>query len=47
MAKKRFFSRSASDEIIMRGYRSLTFAKCRTIIIAELAVIRGLSSSFD
>jgi hypothetical protein len=31
----------------MRGYRVLTFAKCTTIMKAELAVTSGLGSSFD
>jgi hypothetical protein len=44
MAKRRFSSCSASDEITMHGYRALTFAKCTTIMIAEFAVTRGLGS---
>jgi hypothetical protein len=36
MAKKRFSSRPRSDEITMRGYRVLTFAKCTTIMILSL-----------
>jgi hypothetical protein len=47
MAKRRFSSRLASDEITTRGYRVLTSAECTTIMIAELAVISGLGSSFD
>jgi hypothetical protein len=47
MAKGGFSSRLASDEITTRGYRVLTFAKCTTIMIAELAVTSGLRSSFD
>jgi hypothetical protein len=47
MAKRRFSSRSASDEIIMRGYRALTFANCTTILIGELAVTSGLGSSLE
>jgi hypothetical protein len=39
MAKRRFSSRSASDEITMHGYRALTSVECTTIIITELAVI--------
>jgi hypothetical protein len=35
------------DEITIRGYMALTFAKCATIMIAELAVTRSLVSSFD
>jgi hypothetical protein len=35
------------DEITMRGYMVLTFVKCTTIMIAELAVTSGLGSSFD
>jgi hypothetical protein len=31
----------------MRGYRVITFAKCTTIMIAELTVTRGLRSSFN
>jgi hypothetical protein len=37
----------ASDEITTHGYRVLTFAKCTTIMIAELAVTSGLGSFFD
>jgi hypothetical protein len=47
MAKRRFSSDLASDEITTRGYRTLTFAKCTTIMIAELAVTCGLGSSLD
>jgi hypothetical protein len=47
MAKKRFSSHIASDEITMRGYMALTFAKCTTVMIVELAVTSGLGSSFD
>jgi hypothetical protein len=42
-----FYSRLASDEITTRGYRVLTFAKCTTIMIADLAVTSGLGSSSD
>jgi hypothetical protein len=45
--KEVFYSHLASDEITTRGYRVLTFAKCITIMIAELAVISGLGSTFD
>jgi hypothetical protein len=31
----------------MREYRVLTFAKCTTIMIAELAVTSGMGSPFD
>jgi hypothetical protein len=47
MAKRRFSSRSASDEITTRGYRALTFAKCTTIMIVVLAVTSGLGSSLE
>jgi hypothetical protein len=47
MVKGRFSSHSASDEIFMRGYKTLIVAKCTTIMIAELAVTSGLGSSFD
>jgi hypothetical protein len=47
MAKRGFYSYLASDEITTRGYRVLTFAKCTTIMIAELAVTSDLGSSFD
>jgi hypothetical protein len=47
MAKRRFYSHPISDEITTRGYRALTFEKCTTIMIAELAVTSGLGSSFD
>jgi hypothetical protein len=47
MAKIRFSSRLASDEITMCGYMALTFAKCTTIMIVELTVISGLRSSLD
>jgi hypothetical protein len=47
MAKRRFSSHLASDEITTRGYRVLTFVKCTTIIIAVLAVTSGLGSPFD
>jgi hypothetical protein len=47
MAKGGFYSHLASDEITTRGYGVQTFAKCSTIMIAELAVTSGLGSSFD
>jgi hypothetical protein len=47
MEKGGFYSRLASDKITTRGYRVLTFAKCTTIIIVELAITSGLGSSFD
>jgi hypothetical protein len=47
MAKGGFYSRLASDEITTRGYMVLTFVKCTTIMIAELAVTSGMGSSFD
>jgi hypothetical protein len=42
MAKRKFSSHSASDEITMCGYKVLTFAKCIIIMIAELEVTSGL-----
>jgi hypothetical protein len=42
MAKRRFTSRLVSDEITTRGYMALTFAKCITIMIAELTVMSSL-----
>jgi hypothetical protein len=47
MAKGGFNSCLASDEITTRGYMVLTFAKCTTIMIAELAVRSSLGSSFN
>jgi hypothetical protein len=35
------------DEITTHGYRALTFAKCTTILIAELAVTSGMGSSLE
>jgi hypothetical protein len=35
------------DEITMRGYMALTFVKCTTIMVAELAVTGGLGSSLE
>jgi hypothetical protein len=47
MVKRRLSSRLASDEITTHGYRALTFAKCTTIMIVELAVTSGLKSYLD
>jgi hypothetical protein len=47
MAKGGFSSLLASDEITTRGYRTLTFAKCTTVMTAVLTVTSGLGSSFD
>jgi hypothetical protein len=47
MAKRRILYSPTGDEITMRGYRALTFAKCTTIMIAELVVTSSLGSSFD
>jgi hypothetical protein len=47
MAKRRFFSCSRNDEITTCGYSALTFAKCTTIMIVELAVTSGVGSSLD
>jgi hypothetical protein len=47
MAKKKFSSCPISDEITTHGYRALTFAKCKTIMIAELAVTSRLGSSLE
>jgi hypothetical protein len=47
MVKRRFASHLISDEITTRGYRVLSFTKCTTIMIAELAVTNGLGSSFN
>ncbi len=47
LGKMETSSRLASDEITTRGYKVLTFAKCTTIMIAELAVTSGLGSSLD
>jgi hypothetical protein len=40
--KRRFSSRPINVEITIHGYRALTFAKCTTIMIVELAVASGL-----
>jgi hypothetical protein len=42
MEKGGFSSRLASDEITTRGYRTLTFAKCLTIMAVMLTVLSGL-----
>jgi hypothetical protein len=47
MAKRRFSSRLAGNEITTLGYRALTFVKCTTIMIAMLMVTSGLGSSRD
>jgi hypothetical protein len=47
MAKGGFYSCLDSDEITTRGYWVLTFAKCTTIMIAELVVTSSLGSPFD
>jgi hypothetical protein len=47
MARRRFSSRLASDEITTHEYRALTFSKCTTIMIVVLAVTSGLGSSQD
>jgi hypothetical protein len=47
MEKGGFSSHLVSDEITTRGYKTLTFAKCTTVMIAVLMVISGLRSSFD
>ncbi len=46
-AKWSLFSRLSSDKITTHGYMVLNFAKCITIMIAELAVTSGLRSSLD
>jgi hypothetical protein len=47
MAKRRFSSHLASDEITTHGYMALNFAKCSTIMITEVTVTSGLGSSLD
>jgi hypothetical protein len=47
MPKSRFSSCPYNDEITTCGYRVLTFAKCTTIMVVELAVTSGLGSSLD
>jgi hypothetical protein len=47
MAKRRFSSRLASDEITTCRYKALTFVKCTTVMTAVLTVKSGLGSSRD
>jgi hypothetical protein len=47
MAKRRFYSHLASDEITMCGYRVLTFAKYTTMMTVVITVTNGLRSSRD
>jgi hypothetical protein len=47
MPKSRFSSCPYNDEITTCGDRVLTFAKCTTIMVVELAVTSGLGSSLD
>jgi hypothetical protein len=47
MAKRRFSSHLASDEIDTRGYRALTFVKCTTVMTIMLTVTSGVRSSRD
>jgi hypothetical protein len=47
MIKRRFSCRLASDEITTCGYKTLTFAKCITIMITELTVMSSLGFSRD
>jgi hypothetical protein len=47
MAKWRFSSDLASDEITTCGYKVLTFAKCTTFMIVVLMFTSGLGSSRD
>jgi hypothetical protein len=47
MAKRRFSSRLASDEITTSGYNVLTFSKCTTVMTVVLTVTSGRGSSFD
>jgi hypothetical protein len=47
MAKRRFLLSLSGDKITTRGYKALAFAKCTTIMIAELTVTSGLGCSFD
>jgi hypothetical protein len=47
MAKRRFSSRLACDEITMRGYGALTSAECTTVMIVVLTVTSDLGSSLD
>jgi hypothetical protein len=47
MAKGRFSSRLASDEITTHGYMALTFGKCTAAMTVVLTVTSGLGSSRD
>jgi hypothetical protein len=47
MAKRRFSSHLASDEITTHEYRELTFTKCTTVMTVVLTVTSGLGSSRD
>jgi hypothetical protein len=47
MVKKRFSSHLASDEITTHGYKTLSFVKSTTIMIAEFTIMSGLGSSRD
>jgi hypothetical protein len=47
MKKGGFSSRLASDEITTRGYKTLTFAKCTTIMTVVLTITSDLGSFFD
>jgi hypothetical protein len=43
----RFSCHLVSDKITTREFKTVTFVKCTPIMIAELAVTRGLASSLD
>jgi hypothetical protein len=45
--KKKVLCSPMGDEITTHGYMALTFAKCTTIMIAELAVSCDLRSSLE
>jgi hypothetical protein len=47
MQKGGFSSRLASDEITTRGYMTLIFAKCTTVMTDVLTITNGLRSSFN
>jgi hypothetical protein len=47
MAKRRFSSHFASDEITTRGYRAQTFTKYTSVMTVMLTVTSGLGSSHD
>jgi hypothetical protein len=47
IAKRRFSSRLASNEITTHGYMSLTFAKCTTVITVMVTVTSDLGFSRD